>query len=624
MNYCENQEYMKKMTGEYLLRKMSAEDVAMDDAVLQKKEEKDVELDKKILALRKKNEALMRRYQEIEEDKKQAEREGMAVTSRKARPDGLTITITKPHHEKRIVNEKWGSSCSSASSFGVGSEEDEEENDHVFTFRMGKRVQLAVTMDNKGKGKRVVREKWGSEDPENPAEVPDISEEERDERLAFCRGRMQIAITMENKGRTDERKTTERKWSGEDNHPKTAHLRKESENSPQKSPVEKNCSLTGRERSEYMQWKKERDQIDLERLTRHKNAKGEWRRAWDVEKTKGMFEDIRDGKTVLDCPQNKKGGKSVKKSQLRALPSDGKGGGQRRKSSTESVSRTLLVVSSQARGKDRLTGRARRWDFKEGDEMPFLKDELDYLHTVLENKEIQYDNDHHLHFDRSINVEEQKDPTLVGEAKKEHLPSLENCIKLKEPNVPVPQTKRSEMDTASREAQSPNEKTRQGLIQDASRDETEVTLKLNKAISSHDLSPKTNYKNSCQEVSRVKASRDAIREIHENPFYKNTCSERHPEENSADNFNKLPDVMEAGSIGQEFSIMRLRGEIHIRSLEKQVALGTEKNNSLEHGEENKTSIGEIQRKMNECASEGTKMCNLKQENLESCNKEAHN
>lgn len=35
----------------------------MDDAVLQKKEEKDAELDKKILALRKKNEALMRRYQ---------------------------------------------------------------------------------------------------------------------------------------------------------------------------------------------------------------------------------------------------------------------------------------------------------------------------------------------------------------------------------------------------------------------------------------------------------------------------------------------------------------------------------------------------------------------------------
>ncbi|XP_013925155.1 PREDICTED: uncharacterized protein C15orf52 homolog isoform X2 [Thamnophis sirtalis] len=527
-----------------------AKDVAMDDAVLQKKEEKDVELDKKILALRKKNEALMRRYQEIEEDKKQAEREGMAVTSRKARPDGLTITITKPHHEKRIVNEKWGSSCSSASSFGVGSEEDDEESDHVFTFRMGKRVQLAVTMDNKGKGKRVVREKWGSEDPGNPAEDPDISEEERDKRLAFCRGRMQIAITMENKGR-------------------------ERENSPQETPEEKNCTLTGRERSEYMQWKKERDQIDLERLTRHKNARGEWRRAWDVEKTKCMFEDIRDGKPVLDCPQNKKGGKSVRKSQLRALPSDGKGGGQRRKSSTESVSRTLLVVSSKARGKDRLTGRARRWDVKEGDEMPFLKDELDNQ--------------------RSINVEEQNNLILDREAEKEHhcLPGLENCIKLKD--VPMAETKRSEMDAASREAQSPNEKTRRGLIEDVSRDETEVNLKLNKAISGPDLSPKTNYKNSCQEISRVKASRDAIQEIHENCLVKNTCSERHPEGNSADNFNKLPDVMETGIRDQELSIMRQTGEIHIGNLKKQVALGREKNNTtcLAHGEENKTSVGEI-------------------------------
>ncbi|XP_013916865.1 PREDICTED: uncharacterized protein C15orf52 homolog isoform X3 [Thamnophis sirtalis] len=557
------------------MSKMHHSDVAMDDAVLQKKEEKDVELDKKILALRKKNEALMRRYQEIEEDKKQAEREGMAVTSRKARPDGLTITITKPHHEKRIVNEKWGSSCSSASSFGVGSEEDDEESDHVFTFRMGKRVQLAVTMDNKGKGKRVVREKWGSEDPGNPAEDPDISEEERDKRLAFCRGRMQIAITMENKGRTDERKTTERKWSGEDNHPKTTHLRKERENSPQETPEEKNCTLTGRERSEYMQWKKERDQIDLERLTRHKNARGEWRRAWDVEKTKCMFEDIRDGKPVLDCPQNKKGGKSVRKSQLRALPSDGKGGGQRRKSSTESVSRTLLVVSSKARGKDRLTGRARRWDVKEGDEMPFLKDELDNQ--------------------RSINVEEQNNLILDREAEKEHhcLPGLENCIKLKD--VPMAETKRSEMDAASREAQSPNEKTRRGLIEDVSRDETEVNLKLNKAISGPDLSPKTNYKNSCQEISRVKASRDAIQEIHENCLVKNTCSERHPEGNSADNFNKLPDVMETGIRDQELSIMRQTGEIHIGNLKKQVALGREKNNTtcLAHGEENKTSVGEI-------------------------------
>ncbi|NXU48787.1 CCD9B protein, partial [Turnix velox] len=120
------------------------------------KEQKDVELDKKILALRKKNEALIRRYQEIEEDKKRAEQEGMAVTSRRPKQDGLTITITKAHNDKRIVSEKWGSPCPTSPGFAIGSEEDEEEEeaDHMFTFRMGKRMQLAVTMDNKAKVSR--------------------------------------------------------------------------------------------------------------------------------------------------------------------------------------------------------------------------------------------------------------------------------------------------------------------------------------------------------------------------------------------------------------------------------------------------------------------------------------
>ncbi|NXT31051.1 CCD9B protein, partial [Pelecanoides urinatrix] len=222
------------------------------------KEQKDVELDKKILALRKKNEALIRRYQEIEEDKKRAEQEGMAVTSRRPKQDGLTITITKAHNDKRVVSEKWGTPCPTSPGFGIGSEEEEEEEeaDHMFTFRMGKRMQLAVTMDNKAKGKRIVSEKRTECFP-GPGRVPDLSEEETDHLVAFRRGRrMQIAITMDNK-----------------------------EKSVQKSPGDLSFPMTGRERSEYIRWKRERDQIDLERLARHKNAKGEWRRAWDVEKS---------------------------------------------------------------------------------------------------------------------------------------------------------------------------------------------------------------------------------------------------------------------------------------------------------------------------------------------------
>lgn len=55
-----------------------------------------------------------------------------------------------------MVSEKWGSPCPVSSGFGIGSEEEEEEEeaDHMFTFRMGKRMQLAVTMDNKAKVSR--------------------------------------------------------------------------------------------------------------------------------------------------------------------------------------------------------------------------------------------------------------------------------------------------------------------------------------------------------------------------------------------------------------------------------------------------------------------------------------
>ncbi|NXX97538.1 CCD9B protein, partial [Centropus bengalensis] len=211
------------------------------------KEQKDVELDKKILALRKKNEALIRRYQEIEEDKKRAEQEGMAVTSRRPKQDGLTITITKAHNDKRVVSEKWASPCP----LTPGSEEEEEEADHMFTFRMGKRMQLAVTMDNKAK---VSRE---SSNDGMGWVGRDLKAQPTDHVVAFRRGRrMQIAITMDNKDK-----------------------------SFQKIPGDLSFPMTGRERSEYVRWKREREQIDLERLARHKNAKGEWRRAWDVEKS---------------------------------------------------------------------------------------------------------------------------------------------------------------------------------------------------------------------------------------------------------------------------------------------------------------------------------------------------
>ncbi|GLD74873.1 coiled-coil domain-containing protein 9 isoform X1 [Lates japonicus] len=74
---------------------------------LKTKEEKDAELDRRIEALRKKNEALVKRYQEIEEDKKKAEQEGIAVTTPrkpKMEKENFTVTVdlSKPTGEREL------------------------------------------------------------------------------------------------------------------------------------------------------------------------------------------------------------------------------------------------------------------------------------------------------------------------------------------------------------------------------------------------------------------------------------------------------------------------------------------------------------------------------------------
>lgn len=329
--------------------------VSLFDEEIRRKELKDAELDKKIKALKKKNEALIRRYEEIEEDKRNADKQGKATTSRRAKQDNLTITITKAPNEKRIVSENWNNSDS--------------EYEQRFTVRVGKEMKLAVTMDNKVEDKKEINKKIDQDCILVANKVPNLTMEEMDHLFTFGRGRhMQIAIAMEQGKRVTSKKNDQDCFLGISNVPnltmeevdnlfscgrghrrqianameqeakkKAGKKREEIEKIGMKEQISK-------DHLEYLRWKKEREQIDLDRVARHKNSKGEWRRPWDVEKT-DMFKDDSDTVSSGFCG-NRGFGKPVNNEKIQ-------------------------TKSSQAKGKDRLTGRAQRF-----------KDDTVYVDTV--------------------------------------------------------------------------------------------------------------------------------------------------------------------------------------------------------------------------------------------------
>uniref|UniRef100_A0A087YGZ4 Coiled-coil domain containing 9 n=1 Tax=Poecilia formosa TaxID=48698 RepID=A0A087YGZ4_POEFO len=303
----------------------------MSSAVdLKTKEEKDAELDKRIEALRKKNEALVKRYQEIEEDKKKAEQEGIAVTTprkprthepeadrRKTEKENLTVTVdlSKPAgQDKRVVND-WkpstprGRKKSEESDSPKGQSDGRSPPRRTGSGRVGRGAGRPELPDEGTPGGLDRKSKeWEEKRRQNiekmNEEMERIAEYERGQRVSVD-GDKPIRNFLDDPRRSGPAPDIDRKegsrrhvrnWGGLDfDNVKTGHELEREWTSRRPGPkggsVDMTMSMTGRERAEYLRWKKEREQIDEERLARHRNATGQWRREWDAQKTDSMFKE---------------------------------------------------------------------------------------------------------------------------------------------------------------------------------------------------------------------------------------------------------------------------------------------------------------------------------------------
>ncbi|XP_061638481.1 coiled-coil domain-containing protein 9 isoform X2 [Phyllopteryx taeniolatus] len=372
----------------------------MSSAVdLKTKEEKDAELDRKIEALRKKNEALVKRYQEIEEDKKRAEQEGIAITTprkprahepahsdrRRTEKDNFTVTVdlsTSPAAgDKRAVDDRKptaprGRRASEegdgprgpsdgrgpprrtglcwAARGGTPREGGQErrareartprdgEQSEAGGWRGGRRGRGGAGLAAGGGGSGGPCGGGGGDAGGTPAGVDRKSkewEEKRRQNIEKMNEEMERIAEYERGQRADgdkplrnflddprrsgpapdvDRKEGSRRhvrnWGGLDfdNIKTGGDLEREwtSRRPGPKGSMDMTMSMTGRERAEYLRWKKEREQIDEERLARHRNATGQWRREWDAQKTDNMFKEEANAAAVGSTPEQ--GGRRVR------------------------------------------------------------------------------------------------------------------------------------------------------------------------------------------------------------------------------------------------------------------------------------------------------------------------
>ncbi|KAM8790542.1 coiled-coil domain-containing protein 9 isoform 2-T4 [Rhynchonycteris naso] len=298
---------------------------------LKSKEEKDAELDKRIEALRRKNEALIRRYQEIEEDRKKAELEGVAVTApRKGRSlekENVALEMEKSQGPSRRspgtprppgasrggrtppqqggragmgrASRTWEDSSGEQPRGGAGGRGGRRGRGRGSPHLPG--AGDASTADRKSK-------EWEERRRQNiekmNEEMEKIAEYERNQREGVLEPnpvrnflddprRRSGPLEEPERDRREGSRRHGRNWGGPDFERVRCGLEQERQGrrAGLGGASDMTLSMTGRERSEYLRWKQEREKIDQERLQRHRKPTGQWRREWDAEKTDRMFKD---------------------------------------------------------------------------------------------------------------------------------------------------------------------------------------------------------------------------------------------------------------------------------------------------------------------------------------------